>query len=90
MMNDIVEELRAAHPQWTSGLPGCSDCGTHEKCLGQRAADVIEKLRGLLTPIGTVPSDGGIGFIPFSTAVAQALAVDISRACDIDKPEWRE
>lgn len=42
---DVIEHLLLSHRKWSSGSPGCRDCGTNEPCVSQRAADEIRQLR---------------------------------------------
>jgi hypothetical protein len=84
--SDIAERLRAAHRPWTGGAAGCRDCGTSDPCASQRAADEIERLRRMLRPIGTIPENGGVGFLPFPVG-AWVTATDISRAYQMQAVE---
>ena len=52
MDDDVVDELLSAHRPWTSGSPGCKDCGTNEPCAAQRAAAELVRMRNALGVYG--------------------------------------
>jgi hypothetical protein len=45
---DIVRRVRNEHRPWTSGSPGCKDCGTNEPCAAQEAANEVLRLSRLI------------------------------------------
>lgn len=81
-MKDILQVLRDLLRHRTD------DLGSYEFVLEswiETAADEIERLRAMLPPVvGTVPSDGGIGFVPAaSVAAAWSKACDVTRAAEV-------
>ena len=44
---EIIGRVRNEHRPWTSGSPGCKDCGTNEPCAAQDAANEVLRLSRL-------------------------------------------
>jgi hypothetical protein len=45
---EIIGRVRNEHRPWTSGSPGCKDCGTNEPCAAQDAANEVLRLSRLI------------------------------------------
>jgi hypothetical protein len=45
---EIIGRVRNEHRPWTSGSPGCKDCGTNEPCAAQEAANEVLRLSRLI------------------------------------------
>ena len=94
-MSNIVKDLRAAAyvllecHEHAETADGGVFVNLHKRADElNAAADEIERLRAMLPPVvGTVPADGGIGFVPAaSVAAAWAKAADITMACEAGFP----